>query len=338
MLLVQNQKSKNYFEITTKPFVTFEYSKLIDAIEYLNCFVKDEPERIFSSGDHEAFLALVFIAKNISVYKEQINFEIFLSNNFDATFTRLLMRLYEKRDELDFEASRRHVQVFTYLLFVINDTLLKSIKFCHRFVQNGGFSACLLFLGDEQFITRNLHTKIAAFAPDISPARLADILTMIITNLVMTCDTYKSKWSNLRAVEILLRIALLSPSSKFNVYTTIPFILNDEHIESSSSFESNVEINAIIDVLVEMMANARKEFDRGDFNRLSFQIVLKDRAQNFSIHFVRRNNGTEISLDYLLDCLFKLAVNDKVKEEIYFRGDMGKCLKTILERGFCFCL
>ena len=58
----------------------------------------------------------------------------------------------------------------------------------------------------------------------------------------------------------------------------------------------------------EMMANARKEFDRGDFNRLSFQIVLKDRAQNFSIHFVRRNNGTEISLDYLLDCLFKLFV------------------------------
>jgi len=336
MLLVQNQKSKNYFEITNKPFVTFEYSKLIDAIEYLNCFVKDEPERIFSSDDNEAFLALVFIAKNISVHKEQINFEIFLSNNFDATFTRLLMRLYEKRGELDFErgeASRRHVQVFTYLLFVINDTLLKSIKFCHLFVQNGGLSVCLLFLGDEQFITRNLQTKIAAFAPEISPARLADILTMIITNLVMTCDTYKSKWSNLRAVEILLRIALLSPSSKFNVYTTIPFILNDEQIEFN-----NVEINSIIDVLVEMMANARREFDRGDFNRLSFQIVLKDRAQNFSIHFVRRNNGTEISLDYLLDCLFKLAVNDKVKEEIYFRGDMGKCLKTILERGFCFCL
>ncbi len=98
MLLVQNQKSKNYFEITNKPFVTFEYSKLIDAIEYLNCFVKDEPELIFSSD--EAFLALVFIAKNISVHKEQINFEIFLSNNFDATFTRLLMRLYEKRGDV----------------------------------------------------------------------------------------------------------------------------------------------------------------------------------------------------------------------------------------------
>ncbi len=53
MLLVQNQKSKNYFEITNKPFV-FEYSKLIDAIEYLNCFVKDEPELIFSSDDAEA--------------------------------------------------------------------------------------------------------------------------------------------------------------------------------------------------------------------------------------------------------------------------------------------
>ena len=296
MLLIQNQKPKNYFEITQRPFV-FDYPKLIDAIEYLNFFVRDEPELIFSSD--EAFLALVFIAKNISAYKEQINFEIFIANNFDETFTRLFMRLYEKRGELNFERGdgSRNVQVFAYLLFVINDTLLKSIKFCHLFVQNAGLSACLLFLGDEQFITQNLQTKIAAFDSDILPARLADILTMIITNLVMTCDAHKHKWFSLRAVEILLRIASLSPSSKFNAYTTIPFILNDEQIESSF----NVEINSIIDVLIEMMANARKEFDRGDFNRLSFQIVLKDRAQHFSIHFVRHNNGTEISLDYLLD-------------------------------------
>jgi hypothetical protein len=326
MLLVQNQKSRNYFEIP-KPFV-YEYPKLIDAIEYLNYFVKDEPERIFSSD--EAFLALVFIAKSIAAFKEQINFEIFLSNNFDETFTRLFMRLYEKRDELNFKRpDGRNVQIFAYLLFVINDTLLKSIKFCHLFVKNTGLNACLLFLGDEKFITENLKTKIAAFDTDISPTSLADILTMIITNLVMTCDTFKNKWFSLNAVEILLKIASISPSSKFNAYTTIPFIVNDEQIESSFK----LEINSIIDVLIEMIANARKEFDRGSFNRLSFQIVLKGRAQNFSIHFVRRNNGTEISLDYLLDCLFKLAVNDKVKEEIYFRGDTSKCLKTILERG-----
>ena len=69
-------------------------------------------------------------------------------------------------------------------------------------------------------------------------------------------------------------------------------------------------------------------------NRRTFQIFLKNRAQDFSIHFVRRDNGTEISVDYLLDCLFKLAaVNDRVKEEIYFRNDAKKWFRTILDKG-----
>ena len=326
ILIKKSSKQENYYFTFSNQ--KFDYQKLIDAIEYLNHFVKDETKRILT--DENAYQALIFISNSFIYFSKEINYEIFLSNNFDETFSNILMLMYDKRYEFDLNSQERKAHLFSNLLFVINDLLLHSIKYCHLFVKNTGLNACLLFLGDERFLKTNLNAQLKLFDSDLLPVSPMDHLTMIITNLVMTCDEYKHKWSSLNSVEILLNVARLKQSTQFNVYTTIPFIVNDKQIE-----KLNVEFEEIIDVLLKVIERAaRKDFESDSFHRRTFQIVLKNRAQDFSIHFVSIENGTEISVDYLLDCLFKLvAVNDRVKEEVYFRGEAWRSFKIILEKG-----
>lgn len=73
MLLIQNNyKKTNYFLFNEQ--TSYDYPKLIDAIEYLNLFVKHQPERLFS--DESAYHALIFIGQNFFNFSEEINFEI----------------------------------------------------------------------------------------------------------------------------------------------------------------------------------------------------------------------------------------------------------------------
>ena len=315
----------SYFEFNSNNSSFFNYPKLIDSIEYLNHFTKDCPSKILT--DPDAYHALLFIGKSICLFKRQVNYESFAANNFAEIFPRLLTFFYQSRYELRLESrSETRTQIFTYLTFVINAMLLQSTKFCRLFVQSSGLEACLGFLEDEKFVNANKNVRL--YVEGYEPSELTEHFTMFLTNLVITCDEFKPKWIGLGAVKTLLNTVKLKPDTLFNAYTTLAFILNEAQIKDLG------EIGSIIEVISKLLMQGKLDFEQDDLNRNQFQIVFKGKPAEFSIHHVDRGNGSEISVDYLLDCLFKVSVSDKTKSQIYFREGMKSCLKTYLEKGW----
>ena len=63
------------------------------------------------------------------------------------------------------------------------------------------------------------------------------------------------------------------------------------------------------------------------------QILFKSKSFDYQVHRMKGVNSIYTSVVLLLDCLSKLAVNDKIKNDLYFEFDLKDCLKTLLTKG-----
>ena len=72
-------------------------------------------------------------------------------------------------------------QIFTYVIYITNEILIRSFELCSLFVQNNGLCLCLEFLKDNAFLNKNKYVKIIDSG---NPLGIADSLTMIMANLV----------------------------------------------------------------------------------------------------------------------------------------------------------
>lgn len=129
-----------------------------------------------------------------------------------------------------------------------------------------------------------------------------------------------------------MRIANLKPSTQLRAYLCISNILSDERSEKLS------EIYKIVSCLAEKLADCVKRYTHGSgFERRELQII-EDRdvdklvevnnAFGFAV-----NKSTFCFLIEILDALHCLAVNDKLRSEIYFKHKMSARLKSVLAKG-----
>ena len=91
----------------------------------------------------------------------------------------------------------------------------------------------------------------------------------------------------------------------------------------------------VIDTIAKYLNKCKQDFETGKFFRLQQQIVFRGGLQlDCLVHFAKIDNSATMSgIHGLLECLFNLSVNDKLKSDIYFKNDMKNCFKTILQKG-----
>ena len=183
-MIIYQKLAKSYFHFNEN---LFERQKLNEAFQYLDCFIKGQPSRLFD--DTDGYCALIFIAKSLDFFKDSIQHDLFVSNDFEDFFSILLAHFYHYRYHIDFAhiidiVNAEHVtdrkeiqmQVFTNLLFITNQLLNMSKKMRVHFV-NKGLDTCLLWLKDQTFMENTRSCKIFDFG---DPNLIADYLTMIV--------------------------------------------------------------------------------------------------------------------------------------------------------------
>ena len=304
------------------------------AVNYLNDL--QDPDKVFKHANR--FNALVFIGKSI-YHNFDIEYSLFVAKHFEELISRLMLYLYEIHHELDFsipidpdnaevatDLAEKRILLFSYLLYVTNIITRRSKEFCVQFVLKGGLKAYLLFLSDEKFVKKNKDFKLNNLTG--FPLDLPNYITLNILNLsIKTCDEHRKIWTDLSAVNILLSIALVQGSSLLNSYWSIVYILDDQQIESLK------EIQSIVNLLIRLLIQCNNDFNTNYFDREDRQIDFNGKTLDCEVHVVKDVNFVSTSITGLLECLYKLSVNDKLKTDIYSKYDIKNCVKSFLSKG-----
>jgi hypothetical protein len=194
MIIIQREPTR-YFEFDPN---CFQFDKFKDAIEYLHFFIKKLPSLLFNFQEDSGngYDALNFIAKSVAYFEKYINFDIFTQNEFDEIFSILLDYFYMHRNEINFNLCVRTLEAqnaqnldeiqmhsFTNLMYSLNQVINNSNKMRVNFVkQNKGLEICLMFLNDQEFLSKNMNAKIYDYG---RPIDLADYLIMIIGKIIL---------------------------------------------------------------------------------------------------------------------------------------------------------
>ena len=322
-------------------YQSISISKIRKQVNYLTAFTREKPNRILD--DNESYISLVLIGKTLlNENLEHFEFGIFVQNRFDQVISNYLKEIFKIRESIDFQtkidwktaeyASNLNeiiAQTFSYIIEITEKILFNSVEFAYLFVKNDGLRFCLDFLNDDKFMIQNKHIKVD-FSPRLNLLSISDYMTMLITNLKSTYDESKQIWSNLNASDILLKIAKINAATRLNSYVILAFILDDKQIEAL--FEKN-EMTMILNSFIQLISKASESFKLKDFDRTITEIDFKGIPVKCEIHLIERGDGISCTLLEVLECLFKLAVNDSIKVSIYFQGNFKNCLRNLLENG-----
>ena len=306
------------------------------AIDYLNALT--QPCLIFE--DKNGYDALIFIGKSLSSLPvSELDFDLFRQKNFELFIANLLAYLIKISNELTFDVktdsrqahnattlNEKRIHALDYLLYLTNSLIDNSKTFSEQFLLNNGVKAHFLLMNDQEFIEKSLNYTLT----DLTGAdwSLLDKMAMNVTCMsTRTCDDHKRLWTDLDSVKILLKIAKLKETTSFYAYMTISYILDDRQIETL------LAIRSILELITKLLTQCSNDFESDFFDRKKRKVKFKTKSIECEVHRVQDANRVFISITTLLQCLYKLAVNDKIKNFLYFRHDIENCLKAFLSKG-----
>ena len=285
------------------------------------------------------YLALIFIGKTITFFRYKYDRKPFVSEEFEEFMSHVLQYFYENRNSLNFDLkvnalsaeeatqfNEIQILVFTYVVYILNKILIQSTEFRKLFVMNNCLEIVLLFFSDNDFITKNKKTFIRDPA---SPTEFPVYLAMILTNTLSTCDDCRHKWNSLNAANVLLKIDKTNGEDFYNqVIFILAFLLDDKKLESF------VEIDAkMIEYIQTELISAKNDFDKNNLQRMPTQIIINNKSFNTHVHLIQSGRTASFYIIEILEWLYKLSVNEKVKVKIYFNQSIHSCFKTFLEKG-----
>jgi len=284
----------------------------------------EDPSQIFS--DLNSFRCFTQISKIIYFSKGfKFNYDAFLSNSFDTFLSNLLYFLYEKRSELAFDDDgNQYVIAFGNAIYLANNLTVNSTKFSEKYVTTG-LNAYLQFINDEVFVQKNLNAKVDFIE---RKSNLFNQMLMNIKNLSeKTCDQYKHIYLDSNIPETMIRIAKLKDSCILDAYMTLIYVCSDRHLESL------IEIDSVLNLIFKLIQRCFIDFKEEKFFRKNFEINFNGNTFGCQIHSINYAKGVCISMDSLLECCYRLSVNDKIKTSMYFKHEIKNYLQEFLFKG-----
>ena len=307
----------------------------IQAIDYLNKL--DSVSKVFK--DQNAFNAICFICQ-IMIVNEK--FELFDSKNCTALFIKFFKYFDKIKNELilndenlNFSYDLHSIEkmdmkrgnLFLALLLGTNLYTMSSKSFCIAFSKNGGLKYWLKFLKDKTFLMKNKDTHV-----QINPI---NIILLSISNLSRFYEDDSEVWIQSDIIDFLLEMSRLKDSFKSNSYSSIIYIADDKQ------FETLPEIKSIKLFIIDRLEKIAKEFETRSWNRSTTQMTIKLTIKGEILncenhHYNEITENTEFSSIYHLKLLYKLSINKKMGNELYYDNNLMKHLKSILLNGNYF--
>ena len=327
----------SFDEIYGKSSSENEYTKyLVCALDYLNEL--DDASKVFT--DPNAYAAMVFVGKTVAFKSKPFIYVVFEEKYFAKFISELVNYFYTIRAELNFaikidlvnsenltNLEEKRTSLFSLLMYVTNIYVMNSINFCVMFSANNGLKGCLQFLSDEKFLETNLNATVNMWNKTLG---VVDYMVMNVSAISKACDENKHVWLELDSINILLKIAKKKEATQRDAYIAIINIADDKQIENL------IEMNTVKNSILALLNRAIEHFNENRYRRENRQIQLQGKSINCNVHCLMLENQTTMSIIVILRALYKLSINDKMKNELYFGDKLLMRLKVILEKGNYF--
>ena len=134
------------------------------------------------------------------------------------------------------------------------------------------------------------------------------------------------EWKNQDAVNTLFRMIKLNPEREFSIYFIITNIANDKHIEEINEF------NSVILKYREFIKSCAADFKKNNLKREERLMIIDNENIQVVAHVLIEDKVITSSAS-VLKSLYKLSINEKFKNAIYFEHNIKEDLKTIMHKG-----
>lgn len=312
--------------------------KLTSAINNLKRSKESILTKIFTESSI-TYSSLIFISKSLDNYDiDQYENDIDI-NLFDSEFIQiicsLLEHLYEVRYELDLaiefdldsadtprNLNERRLFMLGNLIFITYEIEQNSIEICNQMVTCQVLDTFLFFLNDEKFFNLNQYFLVNGDFSDFIDSLMINIFSLRFTGV-----EFRHLWDKLDAVRIMIKISKLKETCRFLALATVAYICNDTQLENLD------EMYLLFEIIVKKFLQCKTHFEKRDFKRIWGKIYFKGELMECETLHANMGNSLKQSLVYLLDCLYRLACNPKLKSKIYFKTGIKDCLKTFVAEG-----
>jgi plasmid maintenance system killer protein len=133
--------------------------------------------------------------------------------------------------------------------------------------------------------------------------------------------------SKCHGYSVLINIAKLNESLKYNCYNAIIGIADDKQIEQLE------EIQVFAKMQIEKLKALQAALVRGDLKRSPRQVFEHNKKYNIQAYSMSISDNTNTSVINIFTNMYKLAVNQKLRHEVYFKQEAKECMHTFLENS-----
>lgn len=319
----------------------------VKAINYLNSL---KPNELID--DKLAYEAMFLLACDL--VDELLNTKIVqnLAESTGKLFAHVLLELYNVSSEIDFSNFKidlknktgkdiskndQRVSLIAFILEIISLVASKSVPFCTIFCVNNGLNSHLAFLADSNIRSRIMNVKLN----DFLNGELEFVYWLVI-NLNVLSNCYEQSvqtWLDAKACETLFEIAKLKPNCKVEAFVTICKIVNDEKIESMR--DRMCQVTRYVSKMGEECANKllSDQVDREEVDEFAGDDYDEGSSSDGGVYrgarlvYIENENGLWVNAMVILKALYKLAVNDSLRENIYFVNEMRKHVMAFILKG-----
>jgi cell division FtsZ-interacting protein ZapD len=321
-----------YYSLTDDKFKEI----LIEAIDRLNNL--ENVIKVFD--DQNSFNAACFVCLTAAYKSKKEIYECFDSKNCADLIKNFFEYFNTIQNEIIFENNvifnnphnlknieQKRASLFCMLQYAINIYMMNSINFCIKFSKNGGLNSSLKFLSDDIFLQKNLKINVQFLSRS---SNVIEFNVLNITALSKACEEEKKVWIELDAINILLKTSKIDQSLKSDSYSGIINIADDKQLETLPEMKE-VKIS-----IIQRLEKIASDFENGVLDRKTRQMNLKGDTINCQVHSIKVENGSFTSLIFILKLLYKLSINEKMRNELYYENNLLKHLKSILLKANSF--
>lgn len=298
-------------------------SMLIDGFNLLKNFVNIDEN--FETV--EDFLSYVnsFVQDNRGSSNTKEICDFFYDNQFYDQLLRLRKYFAAISSELKChdtnEEEGRKFEIFKFSLRIENFLLIYSVKIRMKYLEIGAVKNLLKLLSNKTFVQ------------NFKDESCFKTILVNIGSLSKDANLYKIEWTKLGVIDVLLDIAQMKISFKQSCYGTVSRIANDSQL---NELGEKLEIISIFAKSLEKAATEISEEETLQRENIDFSDDENEgKPKQYEVYFVESNyTGLDsFALTYVLEILYKLAVNDKLKYDLYVKHNVKDPLRIIIFKG-----
>ena len=179
-------------------------------------------------------------------------------------------------------------------------------------------------LKDETFI----KIAIAATMNPFNSIDLSLLHYMLLDLSVMSKYAYDflNEWKELDAVTTLFNVIKMEPTKQLTCFFIIANTCDDKQIETITEFHS------ILVLFRDFIKTCATDFKNGSFKRDDRLMYFNNELKTVKSHIITFDKVPTAS-STVLRAIYKLALNDKFRTDIYFDHHIKEDLKVILLKG-----